>query len=765
MRKTLRPTRWTVIHYTLLLSLLAAAILISDSAHPLRVKLQHSVFDQFNALHTRPATNKVLIVDIDEKSLEVLGQWPWPRNIMADLTQSLAEKGAKVIAFDGVFAEEDRSSPHKFFAELPEEDIQKLPAIYHEQGVLKNYDEIFARTIKQSKIFVTAFTYGRADRTKTIPVDKKRILAKAAIKDLFKSNAAPFNAAAVNLPIFSKAAAGNGSFMAKPDKDGILRRTALIFTDGEILYPSLSLEALRVALLGRKGTIKIGEVPLDERKDVDTGYRLIIGNKNIPIENDGILYVHYRHFCTQAEVTSNPQICPKSDYLPAHMLLNPAYDQETKATVKDKIILIGASAEGLKDLRSTALSPYRPGVEVHANVIEQILDNDYLLRPDVTKGVEALFIFCAGLLFIIVSPFIGIIVSITFCAILMATAFGAAYIAYVDHGLLIDPVYPSLAVLTIFIASTILSYVSAELKRKQIRNAFGMYVANAVIKDLERNPDKLKLGGEIRDLTVMFTDIRKFTAISEGLSAEELINLMNDFLTNMTDIVMEHNGTVDKYIGDAMMTFWNAPLDVKNHEREACLAALKMQNALEPINERIKQEAEKNEQTPVLLKAGIGINTGECAVGNMGSRQRFAYSALGDAVNMASRLEGQTKHYGVPILVGQSTYEKADGLALIEVDKIQVIGKEESVRIYALCGDSQMLESQDFQNWREQHKNFIASYRSAQFEDASEKLKIAKKAAPTEYHELYAMYRKRINTLKNKELPVDWDGTYVATSK
>lgn len=765
MRQSLKPTRWTVIHYALLMILLGAAVMFSDSVHPLRVKLKNDVFDQFNAIHMRNPSGKVIIVDIDEKSLEQLGQWPWPRNVMADLTQKLTEKGAKVIAFDGVFAEEDRSSPHKFFASLPPEEITKLPERFTRDGTLRNYDQDFAAAIKNSKILVTAFTYGRADRAQTRPHDKKRILAKSDVKQVFTNRAASFDAAAINLPIFSNAAAGNGSFMAKPDRDGILRRVALIFTDGEILYPSLSLEALRVALLGRKGVIKIIQTPHEERGDIDTAYRIMVGEKHIPIEDDAILYVHYRNFCTQAETLANPQTCPSADYIPAHTLLNADMDEQTTRAVKNKIVLIGASAEGLKDLRSTALNPYRPGVEVHANVIEQILESNYLLRPDVTRGAEALFILGAGLTFILVSPFIGILVSLSLCTVLILTAFATAYIVYVDYGLLMDPVYPSLAVLTIFITSVILSYIRAEMRRKQIRNAFGMYVASDVVRDLERNPEKLKLGGETRELTVIFTDIRKFTTISEGLSAEELINLMNDFLTKMTDIVMEHHGTVDKYIGDAMMAFWNAPLDVKNHENEACLAALKMQSALDPINNRILHEAQKEEREPTLLKAGIGINTGTCAVGNMGSKQRFAYSALGDAVNIASRLEGQTKYYNVPILVGQSTYEKADHLAFIEVDKIKVVGRAQPLRLYALCGDEKTLQSPEFQKWKQKHTDFLVAYRDQKFDAALQRCTDAKNSGPSDYNDLYDMYEKRILKMIETQIPEGWDGTFTAAIK
>ncbi len=761
----IKSSRLAIIHVLFLLVLLILAVMFSGSQNSIRVMLQQNVFDEFNRMHPREPTREVVIVDIDEKSLELIGQWNWPRNIMADLTKSLSEKGAKVIAFDGVFAERDRNSPHILYRDTPAEQIKAFPDNIQNDGVLINYDDLFAREIKKSKIFVTAFTYGRSDRGQTNPKNKNRVLARSDVKSVFLKDAAYFDAAAVNLPEFSKAAAGNGSFMAKPDNDGILRRVAMIFTNGKQLYPSLSLEALRVAMLGRKGTVKLAKVPEDERGMIDTNYRIIVGDKIIPVESDGILYVYCRNFCNKDDVAQKPDICPVADYISAYKFLDDKFSKEAQRAVKGKIVLIGASAEGLKDLRSTALQPFRPGVEVHANVIEQVLNDEYLLRPAITRGAEAVFILAAGLFFIIASPFIGVLVSVALCFAIIGSAVFGAYMAYVEHGLLIDPVYPSLAVLTIFVVSTILSYARAEARRKQIRNAFGMYVAGEVMRDLERNPEKLRLGGENRELTVMFTDIRKFTSISEGMSPEELIALMNEFLTSMTDIVMSHEGTVDKYIGDAMMSFWNAPRDVKNHERAACMAALKMQSALEPVNEKIRKRAIKKGKEPILLSAGIGINTGECAVGNMGSKQRFAYSALGDAVNLSSRLEGQTKYYCIDIMIGENTYNEVKDLAALELDLIRVVGKEQPVRIYGLFGDEEFARDAKFIKWRDLHNKMLEQYRAMAFDKASELADKCSKLAGESYHDLYQMYKIRMSALSQQDLPENWDGVIDADGK
>lgn len=759
----MRNYLWPVFHYSLLLLLLTAFVYLSDSKHPLRIDLQHAVFDQFNKMEPRPARDDVVIVDIDEASLKHLGQWPWSRKIMASLTQSLTDKGAKVIAFDGVFAEVDRTSPQYYLSQLPADVNFPTEALGEED---LDYDAVFARAIKESKIFVTAFTYGQ----KTVeqrPVDKKRLLARSDVKKIFIENASKFHGVAVNLPDLAKNAAGNGSFMARPDADGVLRRTAMVFSDGKNLYPSYSLEALRVALTSRKGMVYLAETPPDEKTEVDTDYRILLNDKKlkIPVESDGIIHVYYRYFCNAEEAKNSRYKCEKQDYISAYKFLDEAFAEEATSFVKDKIVLIGASAEGLKDLRNTPLRPFRPGVEVHANAIEQILSGQYLLRPDITKGVEATFITIVGLSFIILSAFIGIIISVLLCATLIGIATFGAYFMYVDYGLLLDPVYPSICVMTIFILSTILSHARAEMKRKQIRSAFGMYVASDVMKDLESNPEKLKLGGELRDITVMFTDIRKFTSISEGLDPTELINLMNEFLTAMTDVVMDYKGTVDKYIGDAIMCFWNAPRDMDDHAKQACLAALRMQSRLDPINKRIIEQAKKTGKEPTILRAGIGINTGKCAVGNMGSKQRFAYSAMGDGVNMASRFEGLTKQYGIGILIGEKTYKDVEDFAVLEIDLVRVVGKNAPERIYALFGDDKTASKDEFKKWKSVHEQMLRAYRAQDIKRAIELLSECKTLCDDGAKKLYDVYEERIKGLKKNPKNDNWDGVFVAAVK
>ncbi|MCB1722050.1 MAG: CHASE2 domain-containing protein [Alphaproteobacteria bacterium] len=741
--------RW--IHFILLFALLLGAVYYSGSQARWRKEMQALVFDELNTMYPREESGQVLIIDIDDDSLMKIGQWPWPRTYVADLVTNLTALGAKAIAFDGVLAEDDRSSPRFVAQNLPHEE--RFKALEEEIRRLPDHDDILAKAIKDSGIFISAFTYATYSQTPRKPRLSKQILVKKTQEQEFLKHSESFEKAAVFLPNLEKAAAGNGSFMASPDFDGVLRRTGMIFNDGKKLYPSLSLETLRVAH-DPKSYIRIEENPDYKVKKINTRYLITVGNHTIPVERDGILRPYYRRFDENGR-----------DYLSAYKVIDPNYHDEIRKRLQGKYILIGSSAEGLKDLRTTALETFQPGVEIHANIIEQILQGQYLLRPDIMTGVEAIFIFTVGLMMIALVPFVNAVLLGAVCLTLIALAFFGATVAYVDYKILLDPFYPSLSVFVIFMVSALLTYLRVESEKHQVRNAFGMYVSRDVMRDLEKNPDKLKLGGENKDLTVMFTDIRSFTTISEGFEPEELIQLMNDFLTAMSDIVMEHDGTIDKYMGDAMMAFWNAPKDVEGHEYKACLSALKMQAALEPINRRLHEKGKEEGQEPVKLQAGIGLNTGVCAVGNMGSRQRFAYSTLGDAVNLASRLEGQTKNYGVQTLIGEDTCAHVPDLATLEMDLIQVKGKTQPVRVYALLGDERMASSSEFKALKQQHIEMITAYQAGDFKKTQAMLKTCQKLDIYSLSVAYDLYKQRIKELLKNPPKQEWTGVFEAKTK
>jgi adenylate cyclase len=743
------------IHFLVLLALLAGAVYFSGSNHELRKRLQYATFDTYNKLKPRPASDRVAMIDLDEESIKKMGQWPWPRSVLAQLVGHLNDLGAKVIAFDIVFAEPDRTSPDLIAHSLPDGEL--YDSVKTTLQSLPNNDTVFAESIEQAGNVIMGFTRARPEETLRMPHQpaKPIFIMKGENPFLIDTFAAP--GVAENLPEFSRAAAGNGSFMATPDVDGIIRQVSLFVRyppervagqDPEI-YSMLGLEALRV------DTNKNARIMVRANNDkgaFDTRYNIKIANAAVPVESDGKLWVYYRHI-------------DQSEYISAQNLFDPEKKESLREKLNGKIVFVGTSAEGLRDIRSTPLDIFVPGVEVHVNVVEQILQGKYLKRPDIIAGVEAAIIAFAGLLIIILAPFMNVIILGFLTVGLMFCMFLGSWQMYQGMGLLLDPVYPSAALSFLFLISSLLSYVRSESERRQVRQAFGLYIAPSFMEELTKNPDKLKLGGEVRDLTVMFTDIRSFTTISEHLTPEELIHLMNDFLTPMSDLVMGNRGTIDKYMGDAMMAFWNAPLDDPDHARHACLVALKMNEALIPVNEGVKARAEAEGRTPVLLNAGIGINTGPCSVGNMGSRQRFAYSALGDAVNLASRLESQTKTYGVNILAGESTRTLVPEMAMLELDLLRVKGKEKPVRIFTLLGDETLAGQEEFKAWQSAHNGFMAAYRAADFGCAAQELKTARDASGGKMNAYYDMFSARIAAYTKIPPPEDWGGVFVAADK
>lgn len=741
----LLTNRW--LHFLLLFGLLYVFIIVVHPENSIRQRLQFIVFDHYFKTYTRQSNHEVVVVDINDESLEKLGQWPWPRKTIGSIIQNINKAGASVIAFDGVLAEPDRTSPDRIFYTFPEEArvdiLEKFP------DVLENYDAQLAEVLKEEKNFVAGFTHGLDTKS---PLLKNRFRVKGNVRNHFLGEAFPFRTTANFLPELVKEASGNGSFMASPEIDNVIRRTYMVFSNHKELYPSLAGEAVRV-YQGSKAAYPFIKVNEDlQMTEIANLFFMEIGDYKVPLDITGQIWIYYQDWRKNQD----------EYYYPA-MDFN-AEETALQHDLDGKIVIIASSAEGLKDLRSTPLG-FMPGVEIHVNAIEQILNQQFITRPLKVLEGENTYILIVGGLLILLSPFVGLIYSSMLAAISVISVILISFTYFSKYGILIDPVYPSLSILLIFGLATILNYLRVEQDRKHVREAFGLYISPDFMKELTKNPEKLQLGGEIKPLTVMFTDIRSFTTISEGLTPQELIQLMNDFLTPMSDLVMQNRGTIDKYMGDAMMAFWNAPLDDENHERHACITALQMNKALGPINEAVKKKAAELGKEPVLLNAGIGINTGPCAVGNMGSKQRFAYSTLGDAVNLASRLEGQTKNYGINILIGHETYKAVPDFAALEFDLIQVKGKNEPVHIYALLGDQKMAESASYQELKKNHDAMIEAYRSQNFKKVIELCEASNALEDWHLEVFYNMYIERAKDLIKNPPGKDWDGVFVATSK
>jgi adenylate cyclase len=403
-------------------------------------------------------------------------------------------------------------------------------------------------------------------------------------------------------------------------------------------------------------------------------------------------------------------------------------------------------------------------VEVHAQVCEQALLQRFLMRPDWGDYVEFFGFLVLGLTLIALMPRLGAAWGALLAGTTLVLAFGGSWWAYRAKGLLLDPVTPGIVILLIYLLTSLINFLRSEAQKKYFRGAFSRYISPALVEQLAKDPKRLRLGGETRELTFMFSDIRGFTTISEQFDAAGLTQFINRYLTPMTDIVLRNQGTIDKYMGDCIMAFWNAPLENPGHALDACRAGLQMRRDLVELNREWEAEAKAEGRKYIPIRAGIGVNTGPACVGNMGSDQRFDYSVLGDDVNLASRLEGQSKNYGVDFVIGPKTREYVKDFAALELDLIRVKGKTVPVHIYTLAGDEETAKTPEFQALAPKHAALIAAYRAQKW-DETERLIAECRTAPFHLEKFYDMYLARIAAWRAEPPAQDWDGTFTATSK
>ena len=744
--------RW--LHYGIPILMIAGALLLRVSV-PAVEEVQLKVFDSYQRLSPRVYEPvPVRYIDLDDDSLERIGQWPWPRTFVAELIARLANAGAAVVAFDVVFAEPDRTSPSQILPLWP--GTPEVKALRNTLDALPDHDAILADVIAQANV-VMGFVLTPGS-TGALP-KQKGSFAFAGDDPLPFLHA--FGGAISNLPQLSEGAAGNGTFNLISEQDGTIRRIPLFLRVGETIYPSLSVEALRVAQGARTFILKSSGANLEASYGASTGLNNIkVGNIEIPVDANGRMWLHYTQDVPQRRLSAWRVFA--EDFDPAE--------------VEGMIIFVGTSAAGLSDLRATPLNPATPGVEVHVQAVEQALLGHFLKRPDWANGAEIMFMVALGLLLVLLLPHLGALWSALVGIAGIAAAIATSWTLFKGELWLLDPIYPSLVVLLVYLAGSLLNFLRTEQEKRQVRTAFGQYLSPDLVEQLAENPDRLVLGGEMRDMTFLFCDIRGFTTISERFKKDPqgLTKLINSFLSPMTDLILARRGTIDKYMGDCIMAFWNAPLDDAEHASHACDSALAMFAALGALNESLETEADAAGRAHDEIKIGIGINSGECCVGNMGSHSRFDYSVLGDAVNLASRLEGQSKQYGVGIVIGQETVKVSPDSASLELDLIAVKGKTEAVHIYALLGGPQQRDSIAFHRLEEQHKKMLSAYRRANWSSALEHLGEARLLATRALDPafgtgnldvLYALYRERIQHYIEAPPAAEWDGVFVATTK
>ena len=698
--------------------------------------MDYKLYDQFVRIKPKETTSgKIVIVDYDDASLAELGQWPWPRNMIASLLEKIKEQGAATVSLDVVFPEPDRTSLDILEKQYVNDfgirlDFSGVPK------VLRNNDAILAATLAKGPFVLGyQFDFESTKKSKDICLDLKTL--QASVK---RTPGAPpaasflFRAPAVicNEPILNRAAKYEGFFNSMPDEDGIIRRTPLIIAWKDQLYPNLALSSLINAGYGKKRRLL----------EVSTGgiSAFLLDDIRIPLDGRGQMLINYR-----GTRHSFP-------YYSASDVLRNLLPRDT---FKDKIVLVGTSAPGLKDLRATPLDQISPGVEVHANVIDNILCRDFLVRPDWAFGAEAFLIFAIGVLSTLLLAWTSAAWSLLPLALCSVGMFWGAMQLFFRSGLYISPLIPLLTLGINFTVLTLLKFWKEEGRRRFYHSAFSKYVSKAVVEQLIKSPEKLSLIGEEREVTIFFSDIRGFTTLSEKLASHQVSELLRTYLTPMTRLIIQYEGTLDKYMGDAIMAFWNAPVAVDNHPLKAVSASMRMLDALKKMN----IELEKTYGQP--LRIGIGLHTGRVRVGNMGSEDLMDYTLIGDSVNLTSRLEGLTKFYGLQILTSDAVRDACrEAFFFQEIDKVRVKGKLLPITIFTPITFAEAEERQQELN---AYERALSLYKQRDFGQAQRLFCELHGQHPN--RKLYSLYTTRCEHLNEQQLDEDWDQVFTHETK
>ena len=695
-----------------------------------------------------PQGKPVTIIDLDEESLAEIGQWPWPRTTVAKLIQNLMQMGAAVVACDIVFAEPDRMNPNK----IPDTVVGLDEATKAKLRLLPSNDEIMSRVVRKSRVVLGQAGYWEKLETKKGPPIKKSVALLKQGKNVNPAFFLPrFQSLIRNVPVLEKHATGHGIFSLVPEPDGIVRRVPTLFVYENELYPSLSVEMLRVAV-NRKSILVKANV---------AGITFLGVHKNLqlPTDSHGRVWPYFSK-------------SDKSKYVSAKDVLNGTADP---ALIKGKLTIVGTSAVGLLDIRAVPTEPVIPGVEVHVQLIEAAMHKKWLSRPNYFIGAELALILFGGLAMIILVPWAGAKWTMGLFLLVSGGAGATSWYLFAEHRLLFDAGYAVISILLLYTVLTYTGYAKEEASRRQTRDAFSKYLSPDMVARVAENPGELKLGGEKREMTLLFCDVRGFTTISEQFDAVGLTALIIKLLTPLTNAILDRQGTVDKYMGDCIMAFWNAPLDDDEHIYNGCVSALAMLAEMGPLNDRLEIEAKEEGRKHIPLKVGLGLNTGECVVGNMGSDQRFDYSVLGDTVNLAARLEGQSKSYGMNGVRGPTTNAAVtDRMATIDLDYIQVKGKTEGTYIYGLMGDEEVKVGPMFVALQKKISDAMDSYRQQRFDEATGMFKEIRRLGSDEHKPwhlevnldvLCDLYDERIAEYKINPPAANWDGVFVATTK
>ncbi len=735
----------------LALSALILLILLVDTSglykYPFIKQLENWTYDA-RLNFTRPNTvdDRIVIVDIDENSLAEVGRWPWGRDKLATIVDNLFDRyRVSVVGFDIVFAERDESAGLEKFEQLAtgklkeNQDYQKAlqeirPSLLHDEIFA---DSLVGRNVVLGYYFKAGLQEDESGVTGLLPPALTRM-------DAQWNERLPINKAAGyggNLEIL-QVSARSGGYFDNPfvDADGVFRRVPLVQAYEGYLFASLALATAQAFLDAASIQLTIETEGSKGGKEYYALETINVKNYSIPVDANGAVFVPYRG--TQGSFP----------YIPAHEVLS---GKTEPSLLRDKIVLVGTSAPGLLDLRSTPVQNIYPGVEVHANIISGILDNRIKHKPAWTIGYEFVVLVviavCMALLLPLVSPLLAAASTLGITALVLAGTFVAW-----ESNLILPLASPLMLIVLMFMLHMTYGFFIESRGKRQLANLFGHYIPPELVDEMSESPEEFSLDGENREMTVLFSDVRGFTTISEGMDPKQLTQLMNALLTPMTRVIHKNRGTIDKYMGDAIMSFWGAPLADSEHARHALYAAMEMMDEL-----KIMQQDFRERGWPE-VSIGIGLNTGDMNVGNMGSEFRMAYTVLGDAVNLGSRLEGLTKNYGVNIIVSESTKAAIPEFVFRELDLVRVKGKNEPVAIFEPIGHRNDLDK-SVTSELSAYKKALLNFRAQSWDKAELDFFNLNRAYPDRL--LYQVYLDRIAFYRNNPPGEDWDGVFTHTSK
>ena len=669
-----------------------------------------------------PHNQNVVIVDIDETSIKSLGQWPWSRDKLAKILENLTLANVGIVGLDIVFAEEDRTSPHKILQDLK---------IYKKD--VPNYDLEFANVVENSPVILGyQFDLVKKDNTNAkVPQIPAIFIEKDKPQD--KSYLIEAYNTILNIPQIQDKAYSSGFFNNIPDDTGIIRSVPLIISYDDTIYPSLALEVIRVINDTQKVVVQYDENGISN---------IVLDDISIPTDRYGRMLINFR----------GPERSFK--YISAIDIYNNSFD---KSEIDGKIVLIGTSAAGLFDLRATPFDSIFPGVEVHANIIDNILMQDFIYKASWLDGANILIIFVLSIIVVMLTtyttfwanPIIFISFSISYLFLVYNLLF--------DYGIVLNILFPIATVLIASIMTTLFDYFYNIKKEEAIKAKFASKVSKNVMDDILKNIDKNEFSAKSKEVTIFFSDIRGFTNISEKLDAKELISFLNRYMQPMSEIIIKYQGTIDKFIGDAIMAYWNAPIDIKNHCDLALKASLEQLEVLEKLNVELQKE-----NLPK-IDIGIGLNTGTVIVGEMGSSLRSDYTVIGDTINLGSRVESLCKYYDSKLNISNFTKDKLQEKYIFRfLDLVKVKGKNEPVEIWQVLGKGEANES--LKEELDLYHKAIEFYKNSDFINALEIFESLENNENKTNKNIYKIYITRCKEFI-KTPPKNFDGVYEHTTK